>query len=281
VAAVVRAEPAAARADHSRGRTGQKLRARRRRRSRRRRHAAAAAAAGGRSLLVCGTPTYTLDPNTHRVNGRIIVRRLAADGTADPAFGGLAGRTVDLPFGGGGSSFVISVHPRPLPSLYQNSFTGSGLVPRPDGSYVVAGGVSVVQPTGEGDGLSIGRFALAALTPAFTLDTSFGGPATPLRLGIRLVRQRARTARAMHGIRVVVKSSAVGLANVKVQHAGYTIARSVLPIFKTTSHSLPVELTHYGNRYLARHRNVRVTVNATGRDLLTTTATSTAHGRLR
>jgi uncharacterized delta-60 repeat protein len=234
--------------------------------------------AGGRALLVSGTPTVTFVPWSPPVNGRIVVRRLAADGTADPAFGGLAGRTIDLPFGGGGSSYP---RPRSLPSLAQNSFTGNLLVPRPDGSYVVAGGVGVHQPTGHDGELSIGRFALAALTPAFTLDTSFGAPATPLRLGIRLVGQRARTARGAHGIRVVVSSSAVGLARVKVLHDGRAIARSVLPVFKTTSHSLPVALTRYGDSYLARHRNVPVTVKATGRDLLTTTTTATVHGRLR
>jgi hypothetical protein len=52
-------------------------------------------------------------------------------------------------------------------------------------------------------------------------------------------------------------------------------------VFKTTSHTLPVELTHYGDSYLPRHGDLRVTVRATGRDLLTSTATATTTGRLR
>lgn len=47
----------------------------------------------------------------------------------------------------------------------------------------------VTQPTGEGTGFSIGRFAAAALTPSLDLDPSFGGSAAPLRLSVRLSRQ--------------------------------------------------------------------------------------------
>jgi hypothetical protein len=71
------------------------------------------------------------------------------------------------------------------------------------------------------------------------------------------------------------------LARVKVTHGGRAIAHSLLPVFTTRSRTLPVELTQYGNTYLRRHRNVRVTITATARDLLTTTATTTARGRLR
>ena len=49
----------------------------------------------------------------------------------------------------------------------------------------------------------------------------------------------------------------------------------------TTRRTLPVELTRYGNTYLRHHRNVRVSLTATTRDLLANTATTTARGRLR
>jgi len=195
--------------------------------------------------------------------------------------GGPQGRDVNLPFGGGGSSFLVSVLPRPVASLLQNSFVGNRLVPRPDGSYLVTGGVSVSQPTGEGTGFSIGRFAVAALTPSFGLDPAFGGPATPPRLSVRLTPQRARTARTRHGIRIVLKASAVGLMRVRIKRGDRVIADSLLPIFKTTPHTLPVELTRYGDAYLRGRRNVRVSITATARDLLTSTATTAARGRLR
>ncbi|MDT7803232.1 MAG: hypothetical protein QOI78_6665 [Actinomycetota bacterium] len=232
--------------------------------------------AAGHAVLVVGTPAATL-PAGLPASGRLNVRLVAPDGTTGPALG----RDIDLAFGGGGSSFVVSVKPRPVGSLAQNSFFGQRLVPRPDGSYLVPGAVRVSQPTGEGTGFSIGRFAAAALTPSLRLDTTFGGPAAPLRLSARVVRQRAQTARAKHGIRIVLKASAVGLARVKITHGGRAIAHSLLPIFTTTSRTLPVELTSYGNSYLRRHRNVSVSITATARDLLTTTATTTARGRLR
>ncbi len=139
----------------------------------------------------------------------------------------------------------------------------------------------VTQPTGEGTGFSIGRFAAAALTPSLDLDPSFGGSAAPLRLSVRLSRQRASTARIRHGIRVELQASGVGLARVKITRGGRAIAHSLLPVFKTSQSILPVELTRYGNAYLRRHRDVRVSITATARDLLTNTETTNARGRLR
>jgi uncharacterized delta-60 repeat protein len=230
--------------------------------------------ATGHAVLVVGTPAFTFLPGSP-ASGRLNVRLVGSDGAVSP------GRDLDLRFGGGGSSFVVSVRPRRVASLEQNSFFGQRLVPRADGSYLVPGAVRVSQPTGEGTGFSIGRFAAAAMTPSLRLDTTFGGPAAPLRLSARLAPQRAQTARARHGIRIVLKASAVGLARVKVTHGGRAIAHSLLPVFTTRSRTLPVELTQYGNTYLRRHRNVRVTITATARDLLTTTATTIARGRLR
>ena len=165
--------------------------------------------------------------------------------------------------------------------LNQNTFLAETVVRRSDGSYIVPGGVHVSQPTGEGVGFSIGRFAAAGLTPAFTLDPSFGGPATAPKLSLRLSLQRARSAYTRHGIRVSLKSSAVGLARVRIKHGNRLIAQSLLPVFKTTRHTLLVGNTKYGNTYLRHHRNVRVTISATGRDLLASTDTATARGRLR
>jgi uncharacterized delta-60 repeat protein len=231
--------------------------------------------AAGRAVTVVATPAFVQMPGSFPRPGGLSVRTVGANGSVPPA------RVIALPFGGGGSSFVVSIKPRPVAEIVQNSFGGTRLVPRPDGSYLVPGGVSVTQPTGEGSGYSIGRFAAAGLTSSLELDPSFGGPAAPLRLSVRLSRQRARTAFKRHGIRIELKASAVGLARVKILAGRRAIAHSLLPVFTTARHVLPVELTKYGNLYLRRHRNVRVTISATGRDLLTTTRTATARGRLR
>lgn len=237
----------------------------------------------GRSVLLAGTPS-TPGPT---VRQRLNVRLVAADGTVDPSLGGPHGTDVDLPFGGGESSIIVSVRPRPVSSILQNSFRfqasdgTSHLVRRADGSYLVAGSVTVIQPTSEGAGNSIGRFAATALTPTFGIDASFGARAARPRLTARLSLQRAATAHTRHGVRVELKASEVGLAHVKITHAGRAIANSLVPVLQTTRETLPVELTSYGNSYLRQHRDVRVAITATTRDLLANTAMATAQGRLR
>ena len=198
------------------------------------------------------------------------------------AGGTIAGtRDITPRFGGGTSGYIPNSRPTPLSPFVQNSFFGRGLLPRPDGSYLVPGSASVSQPSGEGAGFSVGRFAVAALTDEFAPDTSFGGPATPPVLSVRLRPQRAATARTRHGIRLQVDASRVGLARVKVARAGRALAYSVLPVFQTGRHTIVIELTRYGITYLRRHHDVRVTITATGRDLLTNTVRTTARGRLR
>ena len=214
----------------------------------------------GRAVLVVGASGPHLN-----------LKLVTVDGLFAPLLGGAEGRDVDPAFGGGGSSFLVSVKPRPVASVAQNSFLDRGdttVVRRADGSLLVAGGVRVSQPTGEGAGYSIGRFAAAALTPSLAVDPTFGGPAAKPKLSVKLSLQRASTARTRHGIRVQVKASQTGLTRVKITHDGRAIAYSLLPIFKTTSHTIPVELTSYGNTYLRNHRNVRVSITANGRDLL-------------
>ena len=204
-------------------------------------------------------------------------------GPAGPAAGSPLPIRITFPFGGGGSSFLVSKRPRPLPPLTQNTFSGRILTPRPDGSFLVVGGVHVSQPTGEGTGYSIGRTAIAKLTADFGLDRSFGGPQAPLRAALSVPRQRAPTARDRHGIRVRLRSSSPGLWRVKIRtrDGRRVLAQSVLPVFGTTARTLPVELTKTGNAWLRRHRNVRVSVAVTARDLFGTSTTTTARGTVR
>lgn len=216
-------------------------------------------------------------------NGGVVVgERLTPAGAIDPSFAGTSARQITLGFGGGGSGFVVSVRPRPLPPLTQNSTDIRGsIVERADGSFLAVNGVSVIQPTGEGEGKSVFDFAVAGLTSTFAADPTFGGPPTPLETELRVVRQHAATARTRHGIVVELTLSQPGLARVTIKAHGRVIAQNVLPAFGHGEMSIPVELTAYGNTYLRNHRGVKVTATATGRDLLTNTATATASGTLR
>lgn len=228
----------------------------------------------GGSVLVIST--------TGVQQGALSVRRILANGTTDIALGGASGLSVPLVFGGGGSSFQVSKLPRPLPALGQNTFNGDSLVKRPDGSYIVGGGVDVTTPTGEGAGRSIFRFAAASLTPAFALDPAFGGPAAPLAAKVSVSVQRRTTAHTRHGIRVRLTSSGQGLALVKVRAAGITVAQSVVPVFVAGAQTLPVELTSRGNALLRKSsRRLHVSVSVTVRDLVASQGTATAEGALR
>jgi uncharacterized delta-60 repeat protein len=215
-------------------------------------------------------------------SGVVVGERLTPSGALDPTFGGPAAKQIALGFGGGGAGVLASVRPRPLPPLAQDSTDIRGtLVERADGSFLAVNGVSVIQPTGEGAGRSIFGFALAGLTPSFGPDPSFGGPATKLYAKLRAVKQRASTAHTRHGILVSMTMDQPGLARVVIKAHGRVVAQNVLPIFGHGQQTLPVELTTYGNQLLRTHSGVKITATATGRDLLTNTARSTASGILR
>jgi uncharacterized delta-60 repeat protein len=220
-------------------------------------------------------------PSAGTANG-VTGLRFTAGGAIDSSLGGgTAGATYVPAFGGGGSSFLVSVNPRPLPPLTQDHFYIADIAQRADGSLIAAGGVDVEQPLGEGVGNSIFDFAAAALTPAFTPVTSFGGPAQALSLRLGVPGQRAATAHSRHGVRVLVNVSAPGLARAYVRVGGTVIAQSVLPIFGSGARILPVELTHAGAVLLRTRRNVHVSVSVTARDLLAGMVTARASGTLK
>jgi uncharacterized delta-60 repeat protein len=236
------------------------------------------AADGGVLVVSAATANpFGLAPERGGVN----VARVAPDGVLDPAFGGQDGRYVDLPFGGGLTAYAGGVPGQKPPPLLQNSFVHKLAVPRPDGSYLLAGGVRVAQPSPDGQGASIGRFATAALTPSFALDAAFGGSATPLTLSVRIARQRARTTLRRGTIRIVLNASAVGLTRVRIMRGGRTVAGGQLPVFAAGPNSLGAPLTAYGRRYLRRHPRAVLTGTASTRDVLTNRASATFRGRLR
>ncbi len=199
--------------------------------------------------------------------GHQLVERITAAGAIDPTLDGPTGASFEIPFGGGSASLLGSATRLAVPRLAQNTFNNGYWLPRPDGSYLVVGGVTASEPTGEGVGRSIFDFAAAALTPTLAPDPTFGGRATPLRAGVRVALQRASTARTRHGIRVTLNVSAPGLANVVVKARGRVIAHSVLAVFAPGARTLPVELTSYGSPWLRRHQPVSVKVTVQARDL--------------
>jgi uncharacterized delta-60 repeat protein len=214
--------------------------------------------------------------------GAAVVERLTPSGGVDPTQGGGGAKQLGLGFGGGATGPLVTIRPRALPPLDQDSAdVRGGMVERPDGSFLAFDGAFVAEGTGEGEGRSSFDFAVAGLTPSFTADTSFGGPATPLHAKLRVIRQRASTARSRHGILVELTLSQPGLARVVIRAHGRAVAENVLPIFAPGEATLPVELTSYGSALLRNHHGIKLTASLTGRDLLTNTATATSAGTLR
>jgi uncharacterized delta-60 repeat protein len=222
-------------------------------------------------------------------SGVVLVERLSANGSPDPTLGGsTTAKRIALGFGGGSGGFVVSVRPRPLPPLAQDSADIRGaIVERANGSFLAVNGVSVLKGTGEGEGDGEGEqegifdFAVAGLTPSFAPDPTVGGPATPLYAKLRVIRQHASTDYTRHGILVELTLSEPGLARVVIKADGRVVAQNVLPVPDAGESTLPVELTAYGNQLLRNGHGIELTATLTGRDLLTNTATSTASGTLR
>lgn len=173
---------------------------------------------------------------------------------------------VRLPFGGGvASSFRRAVF---QPALDQNAFSARALIPRPGGGFLAAGGVSLQQYAGEGEGFSTATFAAAALTPDLRLDRTYGPAPARVTASVRLVRQRARVARRQRTIAVRVQASRAGLVRVRIfTRAGRMVARSVEPLYRAGAARVRIPLTRFGRRAL-RARRLRVVVEARFRDLL-------------
>jgi uncharacterized delta-60 repeat protein len=193
-------------------------------------------------------------------------------------------RDVPIPFGGGRAS-TFAAHRDPLvASLGQSGFVAGRPFARTDGSVVLPGAIGVVQYTGEGVGEEIDQAAVAAVTPSFLLDRSFGGPAWAATFSVRVARQRAASATRADvlGVAVSARASGPGLCLLRVRAGGRLIARSTAPVFSAGRQRLSALLTIAGRRYLRGHRHhVPVTVTAAFRDLVGASAQASAAGTLR
>jgi hypothetical protein len=166
--------------------------------------------------------------------------------------------------------------PGSLPGLAQDSVTRAAVVRRSDGSYIVTGNAYIYAATGG----QTQYLAVEALTPAFTPDLSFGGPALTLRATLRLPRQRAATDRSRHGIRVTLQLSTPGLCRVVIKHGGRIVAQSVLSVPSSGPSTQPVSLTSYGSRLLRSGGHFGLRASAQARDLLTNAAATATTGAL-
>lgn len=169
----------------------------------------------------------------------------------------------------------------PISPLRQSGYFPGRAFTRPDGSIVLPGAIAVVQPTGEGAGHEVDRAAAVALTPSCARDSSFGGPASPARLRVRIPRRRVATARRRHEIAVTAATSGIGLCRLRVRAGRRLIADSTAPVFTAGRQTLQARTTEAAGRTLRHARHLRIIVTATFRDLMGSTATAAAHGRLR
>lgn len=179
---------------------------------------------------------------------------------------GALGRATRLPlaFGGGNASDPGQT----TGSAEQTSFAGD-LLARPDGSYLVVGGVRLIKETGTLRGFSAGYVAVAALTNTLAPDLTFGGPAASAAAQVSLASQQARSAVALRGVLARLTASGPGVIRVRViDTRGRILARRTDAVFAAGTTTTRITLTSTGKRVLRRARNLRVRVRYEFRDLL-------------
>lgn len=213
----------------------------------------------------------------------VTVRRLLADGTPDPLYGGASGRRFTLPFGGGNGTTGLPRTLRRIATLNQTGFRGGAIAARPGGGFVVAGAAAVIQYTGEGEGIEHEDVALAAFGADLAPDPSLGGPAVAPRMTFSVPRQRAATA-ALPRRRYVLARLAVStpsLCQISIRARGAVVAKVNVPAFTASGQTARVWLTKAGRKLLPRARRARATARATCQDLVGSRTTVTATALLR
>lgn len=183
-------------------------------------------------------------------------------------------------FGGGDASATPASTAAAVPSLGQDGLVLSQLLPRPDGSFLAVGTVTLRKPARGARATSISRLALAALSSSLRTLPSFGAHAARLRVGARLEPQRAATALSRGYVSVAVSLSAPGLALVSVRSGTTLIAQSLVGALNTSAQLVQVPLTRGASSFLRGRTQVPVTITLQGRDLLATTATVRVSGTL-
>lgn len=225
----------------------------------------------GKLLAVPDGVVAVDQPDGRDGRARLRVARIAAGGAL------AVERTVTLAFGGGYASRFARINPPRVTPLVQATYRAGRAVARPDGSILVPGGVAVVEPTGEGEGVQHEEAALVGLAPDLRLDPQLGGPPRAARLRLKLPAQRAG-----YAVKVVATTSGPGLAEVRITYGKRVLARSTAAVWRTGRQRISVLLTRTGRRLLLRSDvRRRVTVTARFRDLVGRRASARTRGYLR
>jgi hypothetical protein len=182
-------------------------------------------------------------------------------------------------FGGGDTSSSTGAAAT-VPSLDQTGFVLSQLLPRPDGTYLAVGTVTLRKPAGGNRATLTSRLALAALSSSLRTLASFGARAARLRISARLEAQRASTALSRAHVSVAVSLSAPGLALVSIRSGTTLIAQTLVAAFRSGAQLAQVPLARGAASFLKGRTHVPVTITVQGRDLLATTATARVSGTL-
>jgi uncharacterized delta-60 repeat protein len=197
--------------------------------------------------------------------------------------------TRELWFGGGVSSYYGPPFSTMIPPD-ENSLTfGSPpLLRRADGSYLLVGTVGIWEPAGDYGtfdndyaGNYLYDFAAAAFTPTFAPDPSFGTPTTPPRVTLTLPAQQTATDLSEDSIDLVLDANFQGLVDITISDRRGVVAQTAYPQLRPGTHSVPIQLTSLGKRDLRTRQPVPITVQASARDLLADTATTSIHATLR
>lgn len=227
--------------------------------------------------------------NPQAVEGLVEFQRITASGTIDEAFAKPPGRPVTVAFGGGlGEPSPLSPYSYPETRLVldQNTFLGSGSsaqpIPQTDGSYLLAGNVTLQTPAGRHrPETSRNWFALAKLTPSLSLDSAFGTPAPIPALNIRLPRQSLRDDMAHRRVLVAVEASRAGLVELRLHARGRPLGHKLAAMLSPGTVRIAVPLPGSARHYLRTHRGARVSLGASSRDLFADPAGAVATLTLR
>lgn len=81
-------------------------------------------------------------------------------------------------------------------------------------------------------------------------------------------------------IGVKLEASVRGLVDITIRDRHGVIAPTAYPLLRSGTQTVPIELTSLGKRDLGTRQAVPITIQASARDLLATTATTSIHATL-
>lgn len=212
--------------------------------------------------------------------------RITPAGAFDLAFARPPGRATAVVFGGGAEEVLPDIHNpfgEATRALGANTFLedegegGSGVLALPlaGGSLLLAGTVWLAAiPEGARRPATSLRFALAFLSPSFTLDPAAGGAAKAPSVTLASPHRIARPYAFRVRIPFSVQSSGPGLARVELFAGRALVARRVVALPDGSRRRVVVQVPLSGRRFLHSHRRARLTATVAFRDLFGQTATA-------